>query len=104
MTGSIHGARLDWAMEEGIRKDNPARQVRKAKKRETSVYRLTRAEVVAMLDACQTARERRIIVLGVCVGARNQELRGFRGEHFRRDDFCGSHPTSRRANANAGFQ
>jgi site-specific recombinase XerD len=43
-------------MEEGMRKDNPARQVRKAKKRETSVYRLTRAEVVAMLDACQTAR------------------------------------------------
>jgi integrase len=27
------------------------------------------------------------MVLGVCVGARNQELRGFRGEHFRRDDF-----------------
>ncbi len=78
---------FDWAMEEGMRKDNPARQVRKAKKRETSVYRLTRAEVVAMLDACQTARERRIMVLGVCVGARNQELRGFRGEHFRWDDF-----------------
>lgn len=77
----------DWSMEEGIRKDNPARQVRKAKKRETSVYRLTRDEVVALIDACQTERERRIIVLGVCVGARNQELRGFRGEHFQRSGF-----------------
>jgi len=31
----------DWTMEEGIGKDNPARQVRKAKKRSTSVYWLT---------------------------------------------------------------
>jgi site-specific recombinase XerD len=77
----------DWTMEEGIRKDNPARQVRKAKKRETSVYRLTRDEVVSLIDACRTARESRIIVLGVCVGARNQELRGLRGEHFQREGF-----------------
>ena len=75
----------DWTCEEGIRKDNPARQVRKAKRRETSVYRLTRGEVVSLIDACQTTRERRVIVLGVCVGARNQELRGLRGEHFQRE-------------------
>lgn len=74
----------DWAMEEGIRKDNPARQVRKARKRETTVYRLTRSEVVAMMDACRTARERRVIYLGFCAGARNQEMRGLRGEHFAR--------------------
>jgi integrase/recombinase XerC len=73
--------------EEGIRKDNPARQVRKAKKRETHVYRMTAEEVVALIDACQTPRESRVIILGVCVGARNQELRGLRGEHFQRDDF-----------------
>ena len=77
----------DWTMEEGIRKDNPARQVRKARKRETSVYRLTSDEVVALIDACGTTRERRTIILGVCVGARNQELRGLKGEHFQRDDF-----------------
>lgn len=77
----------DWSMEEGLRKDNPARQVRKAKKRETSVYRLTRDEVVALIDACQTERERRIIVLGVCAGVRNQELRGLRGEHFQREGY-----------------
>jgi integrase len=74
-------------MEEGIRKDNPARQVRKARKRETSVYRLTSDEVVSLIDACATTRERRTIILGVCVGARNQELRGLKGEHFQRDDF-----------------
>jgi integrase len=77
----------DWTMEEGIRKDNPARQVRKAKKRETHVYRMTADEVVSLIDACQTTRESRVIILGVCVGVRNQELRGLRGEHFQRDDF-----------------
>lgn len=77
----------DWTMEEGIRETNPARQVRKAKKRETSVYRLTGHEVVSMMDACESTRERRVIILGVCAGARNQELRGLRGEHFQRDGF-----------------
>jgi site-specific recombinase XerD len=77
----------DWTMQEGIRRDNPARQVRKAKKVETSVYRLTRDEVVRLIDACITIRERRVIVLGVCVGPRNQELHGFRGEHFQREGF-----------------
>lgn len=57
----------DWTMEEGIRKDNPARQVRKAKKRETHVYRMTADEVVSLIDACQTTRESRVIILGVCV-------------------------------------
>jgi integrase len=71
-------------MEEGLRKDNPGRQVRKAKKRATSIYRLTRAEVVRIMDACQTRRERRLIYVGFCAGARNQELRGLRGEHFGR--------------------
>jgi integrase/recombinase XerC len=77
----------DWAMEEGIRKDNPARQVRKAKKRSTSVYRLTREEVVRLLDACQTVRERRIMVIGLTAGARNQEFQGLRGEHFQRPGY-----------------
>jgi site-specific recombinase XerD len=33
---------FDWAMEEGYRKDNPARQTRRPKKAPTNVYRLTR--------------------------------------------------------------
>jgi integrase/recombinase XerC len=78
---------FDWCMEEGIRATNPARMVRKAKKRPTSVYRLNRQEVVDLMDACRTVRERRIIILGLCVGARNQELRGLQGRHFQRPGF-----------------
>ncbi|MCW3057866.1 MAG: hypothetical protein JWO21_1835 [Solirubrobacterales bacterium] len=72
-------------MEQAIRKDNPARQVRKANECETHVHRMTAHEVVSLIDACQTTRESRAIILGVCGGARNQELRGSRGEHFQRD-------------------
>lgn len=78
----------DWAMEEGHRKDNPARQTRRPRKRPSVIYRMTRAEVIAFLAAARDDRHRRIAYLGICAGARNQELRGFRGEHFtRRDGF-----------------
>ncbi len=78
----------DWAMEEGYRKDNPARQTRRPKRRPTDVYRLTRDEARAMLDASLgDARERRAVHLGICAGLRNAELRGLQGRHFRRDRF-----------------
>jgi len=77
----------DWAMEEGVRKDNPARQTRRPKKQPTTVYRLTRDEVVAMLLATETRRERWAIYLGICCGLRNAELRGLRGRHFDRAGF-----------------
>jgi site-specific recombinase XerD len=73
-----------WAMEEGYRPANPAEQVRKAKRRSASVYRLTREEVQAMMDACETLRETRLIYLGLCTGARRAELMGLRGRHFQR--------------------
>lgn len=66
----------DWTMEEGIRPDNPARQVRRPKKRPTSVYRLTRAEAAAMLDASLTFQDRAVVHMGLCAGLRNAELRG----------------------------
>jgi integrase/recombinase XerC len=75
---------FDYAMEEGWRKDNPARQVRRPKRRPTSVYRLTRVEATAMLRACETTRERRIVYLGLCAGLRSGEMRGLRGEHIQR--------------------
>jgi integrase len=77
----------DWCMEEGFRPDNPARQTRRPRQRPTSVYRLTRDEAAAMLDACRTPRERRVIHLGLCAGLRSAELRGLRGEHFNRPGF-----------------
>lgn len=78
----------DWAMEEGHRKDNPARQTRRPKRRPTNVYRLTRAEAAAMLEtSLGDRRERWAIFLGICAGLRNAELRGLQGRHFRRPGF-----------------
>ena len=71
-----------WTVEEGLRTDNPAEQTRRPKKRPASVYRLRRAEAAAIMQAARTARERRIVYLGLLVGARNQELRGLQLHHF----------------------
>src|SRR4051812_31991164 len=61
----------NWAMEEGLRKDNPAQQTRRPKRRPTSVYRLTQREASAMLLVARPGRERRAICLGICAGLRN---------------------------------
>lgn len=82
---SILVAFYDWCGEEGIRDTNPARLTRRPKRRPTQVYRLNRAEVAAILDACETTFERRAIFLGTCAGIRNAELRGLQGLHFQRD-------------------
>lgn len=74
----------DGAMEEGCRRDDPARQTRRPKAKPPKVYRLTRAEAAAFLAAAETVRERRIAHIGICAGARNGELRGLQGRHFRR--------------------
>jgi len=74
----------DWCMEEGLRETNPARQTPRPRKRPVNVYRLTRAECLALIDATQGIRERRAILLGLLVGARNQELRGLQRRHFER--------------------
>jgi site-specific recombinase XerD len=75
---------FDWTMEEGLRETNPARQTRRPKKWPVSVYRLTRGEVVALMQSCRTQRERRVIYIGLLAGLRNQELRGLRRVHFER--------------------
>ncbi len=71
-----------WAVEEGVRKDNPAEQTRRPKRRKPSVYRLKRAECVALMNAAATTRERRIIFIGLLAGPRNEEMRGLRLRHF----------------------
>lgn len=75
----------DWLMEEGFRKDNPARQTRRPKTRKAQVYRLTREEVTALLQAARSRRERWTIYLGICAGLRREELRLLQGRHFARD-------------------
>jgi len=79
----------DWLLVEMYRKDNPARQVRKAKQRKPSVYRLNRAEVEALIAQCEdeSGRDRRVILLGLCTGARCGELAGFQGRHFAREGY-----------------
>jgi integrase/recombinase XerD len=84
---SILTSFYDWMLTEGYRKDNPARQVARARMRKPTVYRLTRSEVQAMIVACRTLRERRVVLLGVCTGARSSELMAFQGRHFRREGF-----------------
>ncbi len=40
-----------------------------------------------MIAACETPRERRVILLGVCTGARVSELGAFQGRHFAREGY-----------------
>lgn len=77
----------DWMTMEGYRGDNPARQVPRAKMRKPTTVRLTRREIEAMIAACETRRERWVILLGVCTGARATELTGLQGRHFAREGF-----------------
>lgn len=74
----------DWLMEEGYRRDNPARQTRRPRKRKPAVYRMTLEETLKLMAAARGTRERRLIYLGVCAGLRAQELQGLQGRHFAR--------------------
>ncbi len=74
----------DWMLTEGLRKDNPARQVRRTRLQQPSVYRMTRAEAAAMMDACETVVERRIIYVGLLTGARVGELAALQIRHLER--------------------
>jgi integrase/recombinase XerD len=77
----------DWAMEEGMRRDNPARQTRRPKRRAAESYRLTEQEAISLLRSARGVRERRAIFLLACAGLRNAELRGLQGHHFERRGF-----------------
>ncbi len=76
----------DWAMEEGLRETNPARQVRRTRLQRPSVYRLSRAEVVALLGAADRAggAKRRLIYFGLLTGGRVHELAALQGRHLQR--------------------
>jgi integrase/recombinase XerD len=76
---------FDFALEEGWRKDNPARQVRRARAKTPAVYRMTRGEVVQLLQASnEKRRDKWMAHLGCCAGLRSQELLGLQGRHFAR--------------------
>jgi integrase/recombinase XerC len=75
----------DWMVEESLRSDNPARQIRPARGREPRVHRLTLEETRRFLAAARGPTERRVAYLGVCAGLRSNELRLLQGRHFARD-------------------
>jgi integrase len=74
-----------WLVQEGHRRDNPAEQLPRARKRKPDPPRLRRDEALALTMACETARERRVIYIGLFAGLRSQELRGLQGRHFARE-------------------
>jgi len=74
----------EWMVQEGLRTDNPARQLRRIRVERAPVYRLTREEATAMMAVCETPRERRIVYLGLLTGARVGELAAMRVRHLHR--------------------
>lgn len=73
-----------WTVQEGFRPYNPAEQTRPPKKRDAQVYRLTTDECRRLMAAATDSLEHRAIHIGICAGARRQELLGLQGRHFRR--------------------
>jgi site-specific recombinase XerD len=74
----------DWMVEEGLRPDNPARQIRAPRAREPRVRRLTLDETRAFVAAATGRTERRIAYLAACAGLRCTELRLLQGLNFAR--------------------
>ena len=82
---AIYRSFFDWAMSERIADTNPARMVRPGRRREPRVAKLTRDEVVVLLQStADRRRDRWVAYLGVCAGLRSQELRSIQGRDFAR--------------------
>jgi integrase/recombinase XerC len=76
----------DWCVYEGIRKASPAREVRPVRVKPATRDRLTRDEIVAVLDASENVRrDRWAVALMLYAGLRNAELRGLKGQDLARD-------------------
>lgn len=76
---------FDWMVEEGHRKDNPARATPRPKIRKPEVYRLTAEETQRFLLSARGYREQVVAFVGVCAGLRREEIRLLQGRHFARD-------------------
>ena len=83
---AIYTSFFTWLEEEGHRDTNPARQVSRPRTRQPTVYRLTRGEVVSLLDASMPVRrERWAIHLMLLAGLRRGEVRHLQGRHLQRE-------------------
>lgn len=76
-----------WLIREGYVKSNPVARIEAPRARRRARRRLTRSEMRAVMDACRTPRERRVIWLLACTGLRNKEIRHLAGRHFARPGF-----------------
>jgi hypothetical protein len=68
----------------GSPKGQPCTRDAPIARRSKAQYRLSEAEVVALLRAASGPREIRAVFLGICAGLRNAELRGLQRRHFER--------------------
>lgn len=84
---SIMSSFYSWMTRKQLRKDNPAHQVERIRRRDPETKRLTHDEVLRLLAACETRRERWLVSLGVFAGLRSAELRGLTGRHLKRQGF-----------------
>jgi len=71
----------------GPREVEPGAAAHAPKRKSAQHYRLSGAEVEALLGGCESVREVRLVYLGVFAGLRNLELRSVRGEHFAREGY-----------------
>ena len=77
---------FEWMVYEDLRDVNPAAQVKPTRIRHREVIRLTRTEILRLLDAAQPVRRDRWAVgLMLYGGLRNSELRGLRGRDLARE-------------------
>lgn len=83
---AIYRSFFEWALEEGLCKTDPARQIRKARFRAQPPVRLTTAEIAAVrAAAAPVRRDRWAVETMLHTGARNAELRGLVGRDLMRD-------------------
>lgn len=77
---------FDWCVYEGICEKSPAREVKPVRLKADTKTRLTRSEVLRLLDAAAAnRRDRWAVNIMLYTGARNAELRGLKGRDLARD-------------------
>jgi hypothetical protein len=89
----------DWTMEEGLRKDNPARQTGRPRRRSALKYRLTEHEALAVLTARVSGERSSWACALVCGMPSSVDCRGVTS---RGSAWCGCRLTSRRVAASGG--
>lgn len=75
---------LDWCVDEGLLRANPARTIKPPREPRRVPRALDAGDVAAVLDACSSSRDRLIVTLMVQMGLRCCEVAGLHVEHLDR--------------------